>query len=95
MREQNIIIFRAEESRDNEVNKWKQHDISFFNDLCQNGLKIDELKVEDITRLGKQEQERSRPIRMQNKGAKTKMIEALRNLKILRIDSNVSRSLTI
>ena len=83
MREKNIIIFRTEESRDNEVNKRKQHYISFFNELCKNGLKMDTLKVEDITRLGKQEHERSRPIRikLQNKGDKTKMMEATRNLR--------------
>ena len=37
--------------------------------------------MEDITILGKQEQDRPMRIRLQNKGDKTKMMEALRNLK--------------
>ena len=63
-REMSLIIYRAEESTENDGEKRKQHDKKFFNDMCVDALGIGEVKTKDIRRLGKIEKGKTRPLRI-------------------------------
>ena len=80
-REHNIIIFRADESKDAE-SKRMDYDRNFFRELCTDVLELRPFDIEEVTRLGKPNQDRARPLRikLKEKADKLKITAKLRNL---------------
>ena len=63
-RDMNLIIYRAEESTEEDGEKRKEHDNKFFKDLCVEALGIGEIATKDVRRLGKPEKDKKRPLRI-------------------------------
>ena len=82
-RDHNIIIFRAAESIEAESKKRMEFDREFFQELCTDVLDVGPINIEEVTRLGKPNQERARPLRikLKDKLDKLRISAKLKNLK--------------
>jgi hypothetical protein len=82
MRDCNIVIYKAVESKAKNVNDRRIHDQQFFDELCCNALDI-EIEAKEIFRLGKPTDDNDRPLKivLRSKEEATLMHEAARKLK--------------
>ena len=85
-RESNIIIHQVTECDDEDWEKRKEHDTTFFKDLCGGPLEIGDIQIKDIFRLGNRnttKQAGKRPIKvvLNNKEDKARFMSRLYRLK--------------
>ncbi len=82
-RENNIIIYRAEESDKTEPSERKDDDIAFFDSLCCEALDVGKINVSSITRLGKKENNKTRPLKvcLENPNEKQRIFRSAKRLK--------------
>ena len=67
--EHNIIIYRSKESKAKNTKERRLHDQHFVDELLSNALDLD-IETTDITRLGKPDDEKNRPLRVSFKPRK-------------------------
>ena len=80
--ENNIIISREQESKKEDPAECKD-DMTFFDSLCCEALDMGKVEVDSITRLGKKDKTKTRPLKfnMANAEDKQKIFKRLRRLK--------------
>ena len=84
-REENMIIYRVPESQAEEADERKRDDSDFFEELCTDVLDIEAVEVKKIIRLGKKNDDESKPrpikISLASSLDKRKIMSRLSNLK--------------
>ncbi|ELU10063.1 hypothetical protein CAPTEDRAFT_193367 [Capitella teleta] len=81
VRARNLVIFRAEEPTQEDRRKRNDDDLGFFKKLCKE-IEVKDIDIEEVTRLGKKEEGRNRPLRIKvgDLEQKTKIMKNLKNL---------------
>jgi FtsZ-binding cell division protein ZapB len=86
-RQKNLVIYRVKESRREQGSEREQDDMQFCQELFKEGIKIENVKIEKVIRLGKVqndgERERPRPILVKLEESKVKW-EILKKARELR-----------
>ncbi len=82
-RDQNLVIFRVDESKKADPEMRQKDDAKFFDTLCKDHLEVGQIQVEKVIRLGKKEDGKSRPMRitLKDKQDKRKIMSRLYRLK--------------
>ena len=93
-RECNVMLYRVQESSEKEVKKRKDHDAKFFTDLCDIVLEIEPPEIVEVTRIGKPEKDKNRPLRIKFKEAKDKEM-VINNARKLRHAEDTFKGISI
>ncbi len=82
-RDQNIIIFRVEESNSAEAETRQKEDAKFFESLCTEQLEVGNIEAKKVVRLGKKEEGKTRPMKitLNNNAEKRKIMSRLFRLR--------------
>ena len=82
VREQNIIIYRLKESEETNVEARKKYDDNLIQRLHNEVLELNNLKVKNITRLGRKQDGKDRPtkVTLESTEDKTRIMQRLHKL---------------
>ena len=83
-RENNVMIFKMPESLGVDDVVSQENDKQFFKELCDDALKLNDLKIKEVTRLGKEaKSDKIRPVKVtfQNNFDKRKFMSKLSSLR--------------